>query len=70
MAAIDPVHAKLVLSGLEECGEHPEVDDPDELLTKLENHMTTQPVKEVATPSASNATKRAQTQGVKTADGS
>lgn len=70
MAAIDPVHAKLVLPALKWLGEQPAADDLDDPLTKLEIHMATQLLNAVATLNAINATKRAEKQGYKTTDGS
>lgn len=57
-AAVDPVHAKLIMPALEQKNDTPAADDLTEALDKLESHMSTQLMKAVATLSASNATRR------------
>lgn len=63
MASKDPMHAKLLLPRLERRGEVAMADDIDEVLEKVESHLSSQMFKAVATLKASNATKRAGKKG-------
>lgn len=58
MADEDSTNAKLVLLALEKSGRMAGADDLDEPLQRLETHMMSQVMKEVATLSESNANKR------------
>lgn len=57
IAAEDPTYAKMVLPSLKRRREVVAADFLDGPISKLESHMATQLMKEVATLSASNATK-------------
>ena len=58
MAAKDPAYAKLMMPTLKRHNEVAATDDPQESMSKLDTHLSTQLMKAVATMSASNATKR------------
>ena len=59
MSPKDPTCAKLVMLTLERRNEMAAADDLQESMSKMETHLSTQLMKEVATLSASHATKRA-----------
>ena len=63
MAAIDPTYAKMIMPTLEPRNEIAAADDLKETMEKLDTHMTTQLMKEVATLNASNSTKKARNGG-------
>lgn len=63
MAAEDPMYAKMVLSGLDKRGDLAASSDLTETLGKLESHMNTQLMNEVATRIEINEAKRAKGNG-------
>ena len=63
MAARDPTYAKMILLTLQQRNEVAASDDLSEAMDKFDSHMTTQPMKAVATLCASNETKRTEKGG-------
>lgn len=65
MAAEDPSTAKMLLPGLERRQDMTAEDDIVEVMEKLDTHLTTQLIKEVATLKTSNAGKKNNWHGVR-----